>query len=734
MNNPLSINLASSSTINNGKEVDFYRNPTELFRWINYRRWEGAQKRALSCPDEVSTWIVSSDPNTNAIQWRHLPLHLCCMQSQIPYSFLETLVRLYPEATEMQDHDGRTPMHLACLNAGITENVAMLLLSYNAAAAVTLDRNNCTPLDLLKQSIASASSSAVTTDLNSSALMLQRMENFLTQIKQSVRLEEVKRVDQLHANVSSERVASQQIINRLEEELAKTKQALALMESDINNKEDLETNFEQKLIMITKENNELTEENKNLRQTIKDMKNTMATEKDEINRHDEIVQNVKDEYQKKIDELISEVKNSKAETSTAKSMVEALESQLKVKFTSEHANVQKISALESTLSEMMANRNHIESEYKSRIDNLQRENLRLKESNENTTKYNNSLQDKVKELNESLSNIVASQTILSTEQERALDAAETYARETLEAVNAERDRLVDFVDTQRRQMEHLFAEQLRVLETGINTGMQQRAVFEAERERSVATIQKMKHHFKEMEAAEIHRRQHEAAMRSSSKNPLAQLNLNPSSPAIRSPHSNDSAVGWTVNNNSSPSSNSSKPRTGSNNTGARFFQNTLQSTPSNLSRVLERRLVEFSGSEAEETDATYNDDEVDDESDYSVDDQSSSVQTPSVQTDEGNWGSMQNGRIAAGQRPTRSSNLSYSSVLVNRPSSITTGGNPMYSASLRKVSSPSSPISSQFAGLNDVNHSSNFVRRSTPTFDQRNENGSTRKHVQYTEF
>lgn len=734
MNNPLSINLASSSTINNGKEVDFYRNPTELFRWINYRRWEGAQKRALSCPDEVSTWIVSSDPNTNAIQWRHLPLHLCCMQSQIPYSFLETLVRLYPEATEMQDHDGRTPMHLACLNAGITENVAMLLLSYNAAAAVTLDRNNCTPLDLLKQSIASASSSAVTTDLNSSALMLQRMENFLTQIKQSVRLEEVKRVDQLHANVSSERVASQQIINRLEEELAKTKQALALMESDINNKEDLETNFEQKLIMITKENNQLTEENKNLRQTIKDMKNTMATEKDEINRHDEIVQNVKDEYQKKIDELISEVKNSKAETSTAKSMVEALESQLKVKFTSEHANVQKISALESTLSEMMANRNHIESEYKSRIDNLQRENLRLKESNENTTKYNNSLQDKVKELNESLSNIVASQTILSTEQERALDAAETYARETLEAVNAERDRLVDFVDTQRRQMEHLFAEQLRVLETGINTGMQQRAVFEAERERSVATIQKMKQHFKEMEAAEMHRRQHEAAMRSSSKNPLAQLNLNPSSPAIRSPHSNDSAVGWTVNNNSSPSSNSSKPRTGSNNTGARFFQNTLQSTPSNLSRVLERRLVEFSGSEAEETYATYNDDEVDDESDYSVDDQSSSVQTPSVQTDEGNWGSMQNGRIAAGQRPARSSNLSYSSVLVNRPSSITTGGNHMYSAALRKVSSPSSPISSQFAGLNDVNHSSNFMRRSTPTFDQRNENGSTRKHVQYTEF
>ena len=78
----------------------------------------------------------------------------------------------------MQDHDGWTPLHLACLNAGITENVAMLLLSYNAAAAVMMDCNNCTPLDLLKQSMSSASSSAVTADLNSSALILQLMENF----------------------------------------------------------------------------------------------------------------------------------------------------------------------------------------------------------------------------------------------------------------------------------------------------------------------------------------------------------------------------------------------------------------------------------------------------------------------------------------------------------------------------------------------------------------------------
>lgn len=627
----------------------------------------------------------------------------------------------------MQDHEGRTPLHLACLNAGVTENVAMLLLCYNASAAVTVDRNSRTPLDLLKQSLSSIAASAVPPELKSSVLILQRMEAMLTQIKQNVRVEEAKHVDQLHASVSSERVASQQIINRLEEELAKTKQTLALMESDMSHKEDLETNFEQKLIMLTKENNQLSEETQSLRQTIKEMKNALDLKKDEIHQYDEIVESVKREYQGQMDALIAEVKNAKAETSTAKSMSEALESQLKVKFSSEHAQIQKIASLEKSLSDLLSNQNQVESEFKSRIDNLHRENLRLKESIESTTKYNNALQDKVKELNESLSNIIASQTILSAEQERFLEVAETYARESLEAVNAERDRLVGFVGTQRRQLEHLFAEQLRVLEGGASAGMQQRAVFESERERSLATIQKMKQHFKEVEAAEAHRRQHEAALRSSSKIPLAQLSLNASPPTIaRSPHSND---GRKANNASSPMSINSKPRGGSNGTGGgKTFQNL---NPGNLSRVLERRLVEFSGSEADESDG----ESQDGDSDYSADDQSSSFQTPSINEEEDNWGAGEDGRISAGQKASRSGNLSYSSFLMNRPSSIATGGSPMFaSVASRNVPSPSTPISNQFVNLNDANHPASIMRRSTPTFEQRHDNGSMRKHVQYTEF
>ena len=51
---------APATNNNTIKEVDYYLNPTELFRWINYRRWDGARSRAQSHPDESSTWIVST--------------------------------------------------------------------------------------------------------------------------------------------------------------------------------------------------------------------------------------------------------------------------------------------------------------------------------------------------------------------------------------------------------------------------------------------------------------------------------------------------------------------------------------------------------------------------------------------------------------------------------------------------------------------------------------------------
>ena len=62
---------------------------------------------------------------------------------------MEILLKLYPEAAEKEQHDDRAPLHSAFLQAaGITEQLATLLLAYHPGAAVTTDRKICTPLDL----------------------------------------------------------------------------------------------------------------------------------------------------------------------------------------------------------------------------------------------------------------------------------------------------------------------------------------------------------------------------------------------------------------------------------------------------------------------------------------------------------------------------------------------------------------------------------------------------------
>lgn len=174
---------ASQRTIN---EVDYYHNPTELFRWINYRRWDGAKKRVEVHPEEASVWI-SSRNDENSIRWRSLPLHLVCMQSYVKHyihnehdkksnehyhlsdeevdyhnqglkdvdSLIDELLRVYPKAVREKDHNGMLPLHV-CINRIDDINtpndavIMYLLLSYPSGVHIR-DNYGRTPLDILRQ-------------------------------------------------------------------------------------------------------------------------------------------------------------------------------------------------------------------------------------------------------------------------------------------------------------------------------------------------------------------------------------------------------------------------------------------------------------------------------------------------------------------------------------------------------------------------------------------------------
>lgn len=167
-------------------EVDYYHNPTELFRWINYRRWDGAKKRVEAHPEEASVWI-SSRNDGNSIRWRSLPLHLVCMQSYVKHcihnehneksnehyhlsdeeveyhnqslkdvdSLIDELLRVYPKAIQEKDHNGMLPLHVCInrINDINTPNDAVimyLIISYPSGVYIR-DNYGRTPLDILRQ-------------------------------------------------------------------------------------------------------------------------------------------------------------------------------------------------------------------------------------------------------------------------------------------------------------------------------------------------------------------------------------------------------------------------------------------------------------------------------------------------------------------------------------------------------------------------------------------------------
>jgi len=135
--------------ISRDQEVEAYTNPTELFRCINYCRWEKAARRVKSTPDEASIWIASRDAN-NSLKWKYLPLHLVCLQSNPPRSIVKALLEAYPEAVLCRDYDGNLPIHYACLEGIEDEDVLKWLIEANPNTLLQKDHSGKTPLQMLE--------------------------------------------------------------------------------------------------------------------------------------------------------------------------------------------------------------------------------------------------------------------------------------------------------------------------------------------------------------------------------------------------------------------------------------------------------------------------------------------------------------------------------------------------------------------------------------------------------
>lgn len=128
-------------------ERDFDEKPTNLYRFIQMKRWSRVFEVLENAPEEAKVWIYRINDDLVSVRWRLLPLHAALILNA-PDGVIEALLKAYKPSAMLEDDQGSLPLHIVC-KIGSTKKVAEMLLTIYPDAASTKDALGRTPSALL---------------------------------------------------------------------------------------------------------------------------------------------------------------------------------------------------------------------------------------------------------------------------------------------------------------------------------------------------------------------------------------------------------------------------------------------------------------------------------------------------------------------------------------------------------------------------------------------------------
>mmetsp|Transcript_25693 Transcript_25693/g.56345 ORF Transcript_25693/g.56345 Transcript_25693/m.56345 type:complete len:614 (+) Transcript_25693:95-1936(+) len=170
---PSAHSVATVSRYHDEPEVNYDEGPTELYKRIEEKDWEGASVRLESHPFEAKTWVYRKEHSSNKMRWRLLPIHATCI-FRAPLGLIEALIDIYRDGPQMKDDQGMLPIHLACRNGGSKGVILALLNGFPDSCKVT-EKKGRTPLELVLNS-ESQNTEAVSAAIRTFEQQLQKNE------------------------------------------------------------------------------------------------------------------------------------------------------------------------------------------------------------------------------------------------------------------------------------------------------------------------------------------------------------------------------------------------------------------------------------------------------------------------------------------------------------------------------------------------------------------------------
>ena len=199
------------------------------------------------------------------------------------------------------------------------------------------------------------------------------------------------------------------------------------------------------------------------------------------------------------------ISHLKSEVSTSKAMSEALELQLRSRFTNEEYLSTTVADLEEQLGKLKVRHEHAIKKNQHEMEAITVENKKSKSVVEEIGKKNTQLHEKLKDLNKQMSQIISSYSALNTEHDCLLDLSKMYENGLLDTIQSERGQLVEQFRKQRETLEKTLIEQERIIEDSLQNQAKLMDTAKVDHTRGKGTVDKLRNEFQQLRAAAAER-------------------------------------------------------------------------------------------------------------------------------------------------------------------------------------------------------------------------------------
>lgn len=440
--------------------------------------------------------------------------------SQPVEDLIDVLLNAYPKAASLPDDRGMLPLHL-CLertSSLIAPNPRILnmLLLINPSAVHSTDGYGRTPMDILIEKSKSIhtndgnNDSSVTSGkemIDAAVRILTRAEEMMKTFETKVNHDNTQFMHNVQQSADNERQASQDIMNRLEKELADERLKIANERLKVQDQSSLasisQQDFDEVQWELLSKQKDLSERDKELKKMKNEReellsKNTILESR--VNGCDAMVIKTEKNQQLVINAKDKEINEVKTNMGTANNMVDELKMEVKNSLKHIKKLTNQVAELESDLQNMRKTSQEEKKQVEIELKYLQQEHSVLMTSAEDLKQQKGTLEVRVDDLDKFVARTLNSHATINSNYDQVFESSAQHDSTRLKLVQADRIAIAESLEKQQRTLKATMIQHQQMLHDVMTKEDELKEAIEKDRKMGKEKISKMRREFQALRA------------------------------------------------------------------------------------------------------------------------------------------------------------------------------------------------------------------------------------------